>query len=81
MKHLCFQDYLKSLEVTPTLRGCGAESGIEVQAAILQNAVVLNPDIFASVQLVEEPQALWVFDGQGWQCSVMQCDIYPHMVL
>jgi len=42
---------------------CGAESGIEVQAAILQNAVVLNPGIFASVQLVEEPQALWVFDG------------------
>lgn len=59
----------------------GANAGIEVQAAVLQNAVVLDPHICASVQLVQKAQALWVLDSQGWEATVVQSNVFPDMGL
>lgn len=59
----------------------GANANIEVQAAVLQNAIVLDPHICASVQLVQKAQALRVLDSQGWKATVVQSDIFPDMGL
>ena len=59
----------------------GANASVEVQAAILQNAIVLDPHVCASVKLVQKAQALWVPDSQGWEAPVVQSNVFPDMLL
>ena len=59
----------------------GANAGIEVQAAVLQDAVVLHPHICVPIQLVQKAQALWVLDSQGREATVVQGNVFPDMVL
>lgn len=59
----------------------GANASIEVQAAILENAVVLDPHVCAAVQSVQKAQALWALDSQGREATVVQSNVFPDMVL
>lgn len=56
-------------------------AGVEAQAAVLQNAIVLGSRVCASVQLMQKAQALRVLNSQGWEAAAVQSNLFPGMAL
>lgn len=57
------------------------DATVEVETAILQDAVVLDPRVLDLVHFVEQTQTLGVFHRQRRQIGVVSGDVHPHMVL
>lgn len=54
---------------------------VEVEATILQNAVVLNPHFLVFVHFMKQSKTLRGFHSQRGQIRVVSGDIHPHVVL
>lgn len=59
----------------------GSDAAVQVQAGVLQDAVVLHPRVLALVHFMKQPQTVWVFHSQWGQIRVVSGDIHPHVVL
>lgn len=64
-----------------TLRASCTDPAVEGQAAVLQDAVVLDPRVPAPVQSVQQSQALGAFDGQRWEAAVVSGHVLPDVSL
>lgn len=64
-----------------TWRLSRANASIEVQAAVLQNAIALEPHPCASLQLVQKAQTLRMLDSERWEATVVQGNIFPDVAL
>lgn len=57
------------------------DPAVEGEAAVLQDAIVLNPCVLASVQFVQQSQTLRAFDGQWREAAVVSGHVLPHVSL
>lgn len=57
------------------------DPAVEGEAAVLQDAVVLDPRVPAPVQFVQQSQTLGAFDGQWREAAVVSGHVLPDVSL
>lgn len=70
-----------AMEIYATLCVGGPDTTVEVKAAVLQNAVVLDPCFFDFVYFMKQSKTLWVFHSQRGKIRVVSGHIHPHVIL
>lgn len=57
------------------------DPAVEGEAAVLQDAIVLNPCVLAFVQFVQQSQTLGAFDSQWGEAAIVPGHVLPHVSL
>lgn len=57
------------------------DTAVQVEAPVLQNAVILNWSVFAFVHFMKQSKTVRVFHSQRRQIRVVSRDVNPHMIL
>lgn len=79
--HVAWKHLKHDIQYINTMCMRCADATVQVEASVLQNAVVLQPYVLVFVHFMKQSKTIRVFHSQRGQIRVMSGDIHPHVVL